>query len=86
MFLVLDMPLKKVLKKAEQEKAKSKPKQQPIMKRERTTIRIVMKNMKKTGKKQKNYKYHESKEVIAPFHQIIGERKKFSSCTSMARG
>ena len=51
MFLVLDMPLKKVLKKAEQEKAKSKPKQQPIMKRERTTIKIVMKNMKKTGKK-----------------------------------
>ena len=87
-------------KKAEQEKAKSKPKPQPIMRSERTTIRIVMsKPEKKTGEKVENYVYHESKEVIDskmdsivihrrgdPFYQIIGGKKKYSSYTSGARG
>ena len=87
-------------KKAEEEKAKSKPKPQPIMRSERTTIRIVMKKPeRKTGEKVENYEYRESKRVIDskmdsivvhkrgdPFYQIIGGKKKFSSYTSGARG
>ena len=91
---------KEEAKKVEQEKAKSKPKPQPIMRSERTTIRIVTKKPeKKEGEKVENYEYHESKEVIDskmdslvihrrgdPFYQIIGGKKKFSSYTSGARG
>ena len=80
---------------------KTKPVPELIIKNERTLIRIISHRKERTGRKEENYEYHESKDVSNknkdttvlhrrwgdPFYQIISDdRKKCSSYTSGVRG
>lgn len=96
-------PVKQEIKETKiyksQSNPKSKPIYQPILRTERTTIRIVIKKKERTGRKVENFEYLESKDIKNqnkdstvvhktgdPFYQIIGEgNKKYSSNTSLAR-
>ena len=86
--------------KAKQERPKSKPVPQPILRNERNVIKIITKRKERTGEKVENYEYQESKDIRDrnrdtivihrrlgdPYYQLIGDRKRFSSYTSGTRG
>ena len=98
------VPISQEIKETKVYKSKSvpkpKPAPKPIVRSERNTIRIVSHRKERTGRKEENYEYLESKDIKNknkdtivihrkwgdPFYQIIGDKKKFSSYTSGSRG
>ena len=95
-----DCVTKDGVEKAKQERPKSKPVPQPILRNERNVIKIITKRKERTGEKVENYEYQESKDIRDrnrdtivihrrlgdPYYQLIGDRKRFSSYTSGTRG
>ena len=98
------VPISQEIKETKVYKSKSvpkpKPAPKPIVRSERNTIRIVSHRKERTGRKEENYEYLESKDIKNknkdtivihrkwgdPFYQIIGDKQKFSSYTSGSRG